>query len=200
MNDYSLQGLTGQELGNQTVGIIGTGCIGQEVIKLLSGFGCKIIAYNRTEKEELKKYVEYVTLEELYRLSDIISLHVPLTEENRYFIDKKAINNMKTGVILINTARGELMNIEALTEGIDSQKIGALGLDVFEKEEGIYHADRKNDILKNRDMVYLRQFPNVVMTQHMAFYTRANIDSMMTWGIEGILDLHLTGCCTQEIG
>jgi lactate dehydrogenase-like 2-hydroxyacid dehydrogenase len=200
VNDYSLQGLTGQELGNQTVGIIGTGCIGLEVIKILSGFGCKIVAYNRTERENLKQYVEYVTLEELYRVSDIISLHVPLTEENKYFIDKKAISSMKTGVILINTARGELVNIEALTEGIESQKIGALGLDVFEKEEGIYHADRKNDILKNRDMVYLRQFPNVVMTQHMAFYTRTNIDSMMTWGIEGILELDRTGSCSQEIG
>lgn len=199
INDYSLIGLTGRELGNQTVGVIGTGKIGTEVLKILSGFGCKLVAYNKGEAEEGMKYAEYVSLEELYRVSDIISLHVPLTEENRYFIDQKAIDSMKEGVILINTARGELMDIEALTEGIESQKIGALGLDVFEKEEGIYHADRKTDILKNRDMVYLRQFPNVVMTQHMAFYTRANIDSMVTWGIEGLLDMSSNRVCRQEI-
>ncbi|SHO44374.1 D-isomer specific 2-hydroxyacid dehydrogenase family protein [Anaerocolumna xylanovorans] len=199
VNDYSLFGLTGQELGNQTVGVIGTGNIGMEVLKILSGFGCKLVASDKWEKEEGKKYAQYVSLDELYRVSDIITLHVPLLEENRHFINKEAIDKMKTGVILINTARGELMDIEALTEGIESQKIGALGLDVFEKEEGIYHADRKTDILKNRDMVYLRQFPNVVMTQHMAFYTKANIDSMVTWGIEGILDMYGGRVCRQEI-
>ncbi len=199
VNDYSLFGLTGQELGNQTVGVIGTGNIGTEVLKILSGFGCKLVAYNITETEAGKKYAEYVSLEELYRVSDIITLHVPLTDENRHFIDKAAIANMKRGVILINTARGELMDIEALTEGIESEKIGALGLDVFEKEEGIYHADRKTDILKNRDMVYLRQFPNVVMTQHMAFYTRGNIDSMVTWGIEGLFNMYSGKGCRQEI-
>lgn len=199
VNDYSLFGLTGQELGSQTVGVIGTGNIGTEVLKILSGFGCNLVAYNKGEAKEGQKYARYVSLEELYRVSDIITLHVPLTEENRHFINKEAIGRMKHGVILINTARGELMDIEAMTEGIESQKIGALGLDVFENEEGIYHADRKTDILKNRDMVYLRQFPNVVMTQHMAFYTRANIDSMVTWGIEGLLDMYSGRVCRQEI-
>lgn len=199
VNDYSLFGLTGKELGNQTVGIIGTGNIGMEVMKILSGFGCRLLAFNKGEIEEGKKYAKYVSLDDLYRDSDIITLHVPLTEENRHFIDKDAIDKMKSGVILINTARGELMDIEALTEGIEAEKIGALGLDVFEKEEGIYHADRKTDILKNRDMVYLRQFPNVVMTQHMAFYTRGNIDSMVTWGIEGLYDMYNGKVCRQEI-
>lgn len=187
VNDYSLKGLIGKELGSQTVGIIGTGKIGGAVIKILSGFGCTLLAYNRQEKEDIKKYASYVSLAELYREADIISLHIPLSPQNHHLINSQAINQMKPGVVLINTARGELMDISSLTEGIENQKIGALGLDVFENEDGIYHVDRKTDIIKNRDMVYLRQFPNVVMTQHMAFYTNANIDSMITCSIEGLL-------------
>lgn len=125
VNDYSLEGLIGKELGSQTVGIIGTGKIGREVIKILSGFGCKLLAYDPYEVEETKKYASYVTLEELYAAADVISLHVPLTDKNRYFIDEAAISKMKKGVVLINTARGELMDIKALTEGIENQKIGA---------------------------------------------------------------------------
>lgn len=199
VNDYSLGGLAGMELGQQTVGIIGTGRIGVEVIKMLSGFGCKILAHSIKESEEVKKYATYVSLEELLQNADVISLHVPLTKENYYMINKKTVSMMKKGVILINTARGELMDIKALTRGIENKKIGALGLDVFEKEEGIYHADRKTDIIKNRDMVYLRQFPNVVMTQHMAFYTAANIDSMAEYGIKGLIDFEQKGECNQEI-
>ncbi len=199
INDYSLGGLAGRELGQQTVGIIGTGRIGMEVIKMLSGFGCKILANSIWESEEVKKYAEYVTLEELLKNSDVISLHIPLTSENYHMINHKTVSLMKKGVILINTARGELMDIKALTKGIENQRIGALGLDVFEKEEGIYHADRKTDIIKNRDMVYLRQFPNVVMTQHMAFYTNVNVNSMAEYGIKGLLDFELRGKCEQEI-
>lgn len=199
VNDYSLGGLAGKELGKQTVGIIGTGRIGSEVIKMLSGFGCKIIAYSKFETEEVKKYATYVSMEELLRQADVITLHVPLTEENYHMIDKRAVSLMKKGAVLINTARGELVDIKAVTKGIENQKIGALGLDVIEKEEGIYHADRKTDIIKNRDMVYLRQFPNVVMTQHMAFYTETNIECMAEYGIKGLLEFYEKGYCEQEI-
>ena len=96
---------------------------------------------------------------------------------------------MKDGVILINAARGELMDIQALIKGIEDQKIGALGLDVIENENGIYHMDRKSDIIQNRDMAYLRQFPNVVLTQHMAFYTDSATESMVRCGVEGWWDL-----------
>lgn len=199
VNDYSLGGLAGMELGKQTVGIVGTGRIGLEVIRMLSGFGCNILANSTKEIDEVKKYANYVSMEELMEKSDVISLHVPLTEDNYHMINSKTVKQMKKGVILINTARGELMDIKALTKGIESKRIGALGLDVFEKEEGIYHADRKTDIIKNRDMVYLRQFPNVVMTQHMAFYTNINVDSMAEYGIRGLIDFAHNGKCEQEI-
>lgn len=187
VNDYSLDGLLGREMRNLTVGILGTGRIGQQVIENLIGFGCKILAYNIPEIHEVKKHVKYVSLDELYRNCDMISVHLPLTEKTHHMIDKNAIDRMKDGVILINAARGELMDIQALIDGIENRKIGSLGLDVVENEAEIYHRDRKTDIIQNKEMAYLRQFPNVVMTQHMAFYTDASVLSMAKYTIEGLV-------------
>ena len=187
VNDYSLAGLQGRELRHMTVGIIGTGKIGSAIIEMLHGFRCRILANSVVENEEVKQYATYVDLETIYRECDIISIHIPLTDKVRHMINAETIAKMKDGVILINTARGELMDIRALTEGIESKKIGALAMDVFENEQEIYHQDLKNDIIKNRDMAYLRQFPNVVLTQHMAFYTNADVESMITCGIESLV-------------
>ncbi|MBP3730721.1 MAG: hypothetical protein J6I40_04535 [Mailhella sp.] len=189
VNDFSLNGLMGSSLKSQTVGVVGTGNIGAAVIRSLSGFGCRILAYNLFEVESLKPYTEFVKLEDIFRECDIITFHVPSTLETYHIVNRRSLGTMKDGVILINTARGDLMDIDAITEGIETRKIGALAMDVFENEQGIYHADRKNDILKNKDMVYLRQFPNVVLTQHMAFYTRQSIISMVDTGIQGLLDM-----------
>lgn len=199
VNDYSLNGLIGRELRNLTVGIIGTGKIGGTVIKSLAGFQCKILANSEYESDEIKKYAQYVDIETLYRESDIISLHLPLTDESYHMINEGSINKMKDGVILINAARGELMDIQALIKGIENQKIGALGLDVIENENGIYHMDRKSDIIQNRDMAYLRQFPNVVLTQHMAFYTDSATESMVRCGVEGLVEFKKNGTYRCEI-
>ena len=125
-NDYSLGGLIGRELRNLTVGIIGTGKIGQKVAQNLQGFGCRILAYSRRQNADPALGIEYCSLEELYAKSDIISLHTPLSNQTRYMIDKKAIDQMKDGVILINCARGELMRMDDIIEGIETRKIGAL--------------------------------------------------------------------------
>ena len=186
-NDYSLGGLIGRELRNLTVGIIGTGKIGQKVAQNLQGFGCRILAYSRRQNADPALGIEYCSLEELYAKSDIISLHTPLSNQTRYMIDKKAIDQMKDGVILINCARGELMRVDDIIEGIETRKIGALGLYVIEHEEGIYHMDRRSDILANRNMAYLRQFPNVTMTQHIAFYTEEAVKSMAESGIVNVV-------------
>ena len=119
----------------------------------LQGFGCRILAYSRRQNADPALGIEYCSLEELYAKSDIISLHTPLSNQTRYMIDKKAIDQMKDGVILINCARGELMRVDDIIEGIETRKIGALGLDVIEHEEGIYHMDRRSDILANRNSV-----------------------------------------------
>lgn len=186
-NDYSLGGLMGKELRNLTVGIVGTGKIGQKVAQKLNGFGCELLAYSRRQNADTSTGIRYCTLEELYAKSDIISLHVPLSNQTRYMIDRAAIGQMKDGVILINCARGELMCVEDIIWGIETMKIGALGLDVIVDEEGIYHRDRRSDIIKNRNMAYIRQFPNVTMTQHMAFYTKEAVKSMAESGIVNIV-------------
>ncbi len=199
VNDYSLAGLRGKEIKDLTVGVIGSGKIGCAVIDILQGFGCKIIVYDKFIKEEIKLKAEYVDLETLYKDSDVITLHTPLLKETYHMINKETINKMKDGVILINCARGELMDIEAVIEGIEEKKIGALGLDVIENEEGIYHKDRRTDILINRQMAYIRQFPNVTMTQHIAFYTDTAVKSMVTCSVKSLVDFINTGKSELEI-
>lgn len=180
VNDFSLAGLQGKNLNELTVGIVGTGRIGQQVAKNLSGFGCKILAYDPYPRPELLQGIaEYTTLAELYRRADIITLHVPLVEENRRMIDANTLQQMKDGVILVNTARGELMDLDAVIHGIETQKLGAVAMDVFEHDIGIYHVDHRSDILVNPEMAYFRQFPNVILTQHMAFYTEESVNYMV---------------------
>ncbi len=186
VNDFSLEGLQGRELKDLTVGILGTGRIGCAVLKNLSGFGCRLLAYDVWENEAAKEMAEYVDLETIYRECDVISLHMPLNDSTYHLIDKEAIKKMKDDVVLINCARGELMKIQDLIEGIEKKRIGALGLDCMEYEEGIVHQNLKVDIISNREMAYLRQFPNVIHTQHMAFYTDVAVRSMVYGSIEGI--------------
>ena len=172
IQDYTLKGIQGRELKDLTVGIIGTGRIGRTVLKDLSGFGCKLIAYDIFESEEVKESgIPYVTIDEMWQQADVISLHAPLTEDNFHLIDKAAIAKMKDGVMIINTARGGLIDSQALIEGIESGKIGGAGLDVVENEFGLYYYDHKSDILSNRELAVLRGFPNVTVSHHMAFYT-----------------------------
>lgn len=199
VNDFSLSGLIGKELNDLTVGVIGTGRIGYTVIKCLSGFGCRILAYDPYESEGVKRYADYVSLEELYAQSDIITLHMPLLDSNLHMINQQAIEQMKDGVVLINCARGPLMDVDALINNIENRKIGALGLDVMEDEEGIVHEDRRTDIISNRKMAYLRQFPNVVHTQHMAFYTDTAVSSMVYYGLNGLCEMSKNTSYRNEI-
>lgn len=198
-NDYSLGGLRGKEMRNLTVGVVGTGRIGQCVIRNLQGFGCKIYAYDLHPEEQLKGMAEYVSLDEIYEKCNCITYHIPLFESTYHMVNKESIQKMQDDVIVINTARGELMDVESLIEGIETKKIGALGLDVIEQEEGIYHQDLRSHIVNNRAMAYLRQFPNVVMTQHIAFYTKEAVDSMVRYGIQNLLDFKQKGQCRLEI-
>lgn len=179
INDFTLPGVQGKELRNFTVGIIGTGKIGRTVLKDLSGFGCKLYAYDAFETDEVRQFAEYLPLEELYRRCDMLSLHLPLSAETRHLVNAEAIGRMKPGVILINTARGALVDSAALIDGLESGRIGAAGLDVIEHEFGLYYYDRKADVLENRELSILRGFPNVVVTPHIAFYTDQAIDDMV---------------------
>lgn len=180
IQDYTLKGIQGRELKDLTVGVIGTGRIGRTVLKDLSGFGCRLIAYDLYENEGVKAQgVPYVTLEEMWQQADVITLHAPLTDENHHMINKETISKMKDGVMIVNTARGGLIDSEALISGIESGKIGGAGLDVVENEFGLYYYDRKSDILNNRELAILRGFPNVTVSHHMAFYTDECVETVV---------------------
>ncbi|MCD7779270.1 MAG: NAD(P)-binding domain-containing protein [Candidatus Gastranaerophilales bacterium] len=178
--DYSLRGKMGRDIRDCTIGIIGTGHIGSTVIKHLSGFDCKILAYNAFgENEELKKYARYVDLDTLYKNSDIISLHVSSNPDTFHMINENAINKMKDGVIIINTARGNLIESKSFINNIKSGKISAAGLDVIENENGLYYCNKSSEIIDNDELSMLRSFPNVVLTPHTAFYTETTVSNMV---------------------
>lgn len=193
VNDYSLTGLVGNNISDLTIGVVGTGSVGCQVMKNLSGFGCRMLACDQYENEMAKQYAAYVDLDTIFRESDVITLHTPLTPETDHFINHDSISAMKDGVIIINTARGQLADINALVDGVESGKIGALGMDTTEGEEGIIHEDHRSDMIANKNWFYLRQFKNVVMTQHMAFYTRQSVEMMVKCGVEGVVMMERTG-------
>lgn len=189
VNDFSLGGLMGKDLNELKVGIIGTGRIGTQVAKNLSGFGCEIVGYDPHPNDVFQSIGKYISLDELYKTCDIITLHVALNDSNHHMINEETISKMKKGVILINCARGPLMDLQALIKGIETEQIGALGLDTIETEEEIVHKDLKTDIFADRDLAYIKQFKNVVYTQHMAFYTDAAVRSMVEAGIAGLIKM-----------
>ena len=185
--DFSLGMVQGRELPNLTVGVIGTGRIGETVIKHLSGFGCRIIAHDIYEKESVKKYAEYRDLDYVLQNSHIITLHMPATEDNYHLINKKTISEMKDNVFIINTGRGSLINTDDFIEGIESGKIAGAALDVIENETGLYYNDLKGQVLNNRQLAVLKSFPNVIVTPHTAFYTDQAVSDMVENSIKSII-------------
>jgi len=171
--NFSLDGLVGFDMNGKTVGIIGTGRIGSVLARILHGFGCRILAYDKEENKDLiEQYqVEYTSCETLCTKSDIITLHVPLTESTHYIIDKHCIDKMKPGVMLINTSRGGLVNTKAVINALKTKHIGSIGLDVYEEEEGLFFEDHSEDILQDDTIARLMTFKNVLITSHQAFLT-----------------------------
>ena len=188
VNDFSLDGLMGRELRSLTVGVIGTGKIGAAVIRNLSGFGCKILACAHHPDPSLSGLAEYVDLDRLYAQSDIVTLHVPLTQANYHMIDAGTLAKMKRGVILINTARGQLIDTESLIDALESGQVGGAGIDTLEEESGVMHIHVGTRIIDKRSLLYLKQFPNVLYTQHYAFFTQEATESMVRCGLQSILD------------
>jgi D-lactate dehydrogenase len=170
--NLSLDGLLGFDLGSRTVGIVGTGKIGVAVARILTGFGCHLIAYDVHENPEAVALgMEYVNLEQIWNRSDVISLHAPLTPETHHLVDAYAIAKMKAGVMLINTSRGALVDTAAAIEGLKSGKIGHLGLDVYEEEGDLFFEDLSDTVIKDDTFSRLLTFPNVLVTGHQAFFT-----------------------------
>jgi len=197
-NNFSLKGLMGFDLMGKTLGILGTGHIGLHAIRTGVAFGMKVIAYDVKQNHFLADVLnyQYVSLDELFKRADIISLHLPLLPSTRHIINKAAIKKMKKGVILINTARGGLIDTDALIQGLDQEKIGGAGLDVLEDEEWVWEERRllqaeeiEKEWIKlrntHRNHVLLHK-PNVIYTPHMAFYSREAVQRILDTTLENI--------------
>lgn len=184
VQDYGLEGVRGRELCRMTAGVVGTGKIGETVIKNLSGFGCRILAYDLTEKEAVKKYAAYVPLEEIWRECDVITFHAPATSETYHMVNEETLAQMKDGVVLVNTARGSLIDTDALIQALVSGKVGAAALDVIESEGKIYYNDFKYQVVDHLQMAALSAMPNVLMTPHTAFFTDEAVGDMVEYSIK----------------
>lgn len=180
--NMSLNGLMGMDLYEKTAGVIGTGKIGQAMIRILNGFQMHVLCYDPFPVEGLE--AEYVSLEEIFKYSDVITLHCPLTSDTKHIINKETIAKMKKGVFLINTSRGALIDTEALIEAMLQNKFGGVGLDVYEEEEGVFYEDRSGDIVKDDNLARLLTFPNVLVTSHMGFFTREAMQAIALTTLE----------------
>lgn len=174
--NMNINGFMGTDLYGKTAGVIGTGKIGQSMIRILKGFGMQILAYDPYPNSSLE--VSYVSLEELMKGSDVITLHCPLTEETHHIINAKTIALMKKGVYLVNTSRGALIHTEDLIDGLLEKRFAGVGLDVYEEEEGMFYEDRSNEIIQDENLVRLTTFPNVIITSHMGFFTKEAMQSI----------------------
>jgi len=196
--NFSLNGLTGFDFHGKTVGVIGTGKIGRIFVNICRGFGMRVIAYDAYPAAD--SGIEYVSLDELFRQSDIISLHCPLTEETRHMIGRDAIERMKKGVVIVNTSRGALVDAEALLEGIKSRKVGAACLDVYEEEADIFFEDRSGHILNDELLARLISMPNVIVTSHQAFLTEEALSNIAETTVNNILSCFRNdGLCDNEL-
>ena len=196
--NFSLAGLTGFDLHGKTVGVIGTGKIGRIFIDICRGFGMNIIAYDMYPAKD--SGIQYVSLDQLFSESDVISLHCPLTGDTRHMINSEAIEKMKKGVVILNTSRGALIDTEALLEGIKARKVGAACLDVYEEEADIFFEDRSGHILNDEHLARLISMPNVIVTSHQAFLTEEALNNIAETTVNNILSyFNNDGICDNEL-
>ena len=199
--NFSLNGLMGFDMHGKTIGIIGTGKIAKILIRLLKGFGMRILAYDLYPDMKFagEEGISYVSLDELYRESDIISLHCPLTDQTKYMIDKDSIDKMKEGVMIINTGRGQLINTNDLIEGLKEKKIAAAGLDVYEEEGEYFYEDKYDKIIDDDVLARLLSFNNVIVTSHQAFFTKEALHNIAETTLQNIEDFRCHRPLVNEV-
>lgn len=187
--NFSLENLTGFDLHNKTVGVVGTGKIGEIFCKIVKGFGCKIIAFDIKENKNLQQDgVNYVTLSNLLAKSDIVSLHCPLNDQTRHIINSSTLKKMKAGAMLLNTGRGALIDTTAVIDALKSGHLGYLGIDVYEQEENLFFRDFSDTIIQDDVIVRLLSFPNVLVTAHQAFFTEEALSQIATITLQNASD------------
>ena len=196
-HNFSLEGLTGFDLNGKTVGIIGTGKIGRCFADICAGFGMNILGFDPYPSDQFKG--DYVDLDTLFKSSDIISLHCPLTKENRYLINRDTISKMKDGVDIINTSRGMLIDTAALSEGLKSAKVAGAGLDVYEEETSLFFEDFSDEVISDDLLTTLIAMPNVIVTSHQAFLTKEALSGIAKTTLENLDDFFDSKECKNAI-
>lgn len=198
--NFSLQGLLGFDLYGKTVGVIGTGNIGEAFCHIMTGFGCTVIAYDIKQNESLARTgVQYVTQDELLTRSDVISLHCPLNEHTRYLIQDATIDRMKPGVMIINTSRGALIDTKAVIRGLKTGHISSLGIDVYEQEENLFFRNLSEAIIEDDTLSRLMSFPNVLITAHQGFFTQEALTQIASVTLNNIRAYEESAVLTNEI-
>lgn len=197
--DFTLNGIRGRELRKMTVGIVGAGRIGFETLKIFHAFTDHILIYDMYQREDVKQYAQYATLEQLYRESDLIIYHCPLTRENQHLLNDKTIKQMKDGVLLINPARGGLWDYGAVYEGLRSGKIGAAAFDVYETEKEYLRKKVPADQVPDELLQKLIREERVIYTAHSAFYTDVAIENMVEVTVNNLKEYKETGNCKNEL-
>jgi D-lactate dehydrogenase len=200
-NDFSLDELIGFDLHGKTVGIVGTGRIGSAFANIMKGFGCKLLGYDSIENKELisQTNINYTSLEELCRQSDVISVHCPLNTKNKYMFNKSNFSIMRKGVFFINTARGSIVNTNDLIQAIENKTIGAAGLDVYENEKDIFFRNHLNNVIIDDLFNKLRSFPNVLITGHQAFLTNEALTGIAETTFRNINDWETKGSSENDL-
>ena len=179
VQDFSLVGKLGRDISSCTVGVVGTGAIGSCVIRHLTGFGCRILAYDPFEREDIAQLATYVDLDTLLAESDVVTLHAPALPVNHHMIATPQFARMKQGAVLVNAARGSLVDTEALLDTLESGHLAGAALDTIENETNLYYLDKSREVLPNRDRAALMALPNVIVSPHMAFYTKEDVRDMV---------------------
>jgi D-lactate dehydrogenase len=187
--NFSLDGLLGFDLVGRTVGVVGTGKIGVAVARIMTGFGCRVLASDPVPSPECVALgASYVTFPDLLAQSDIVTLHCPLTAETRHLLDAGALERMKPGAMLINTGRGALVDTKAVIEALKSGRLGHLGLDVYEEEAALFFEDRSWRVLQDDVFARLLTFPNVVITGHQGFFTAEALTAIAETTLQAVTE------------
>lgn len=198
--NFSIEGLLGFDLHGRTVGVIGTGKIGQLFAKIMHGFGCELLAYDLHPAEECTKLgAKYVSLDELLGNSDIISLHCPLLPATKHLIDAEAIGKLKSGAMIINTSRGALIDTKAAIGGLKSGQIGYLGIDVYEEEADLFFENKSETVIQDDVFARLMTFPNVLVTGHQAFFTENALQAIAEVTVENLEEFFAGKALTREV-
>jgi D-lactate dehydrogenase len=198
--NFALEGLLGFNLQGRTVGIVGTGRIGASLARIMSGFGCRVLAYDIAPNPACASFgVKYVALVELLGASDIVSLHCPLTPQTRHLIDDSAIRQMKHGAMLINTSRGAIVDTQAVVNGVKSGAIGHVGLDVYEEETTLFFEDKSDEVIGDDVFERLLTFPNVLVTGHQGFFTSDALAAIAETTMANIASFGKTGHPLHEV-